>query len=258
MTDLDPGPIDAAAALTASEDPSDAAMPAPTVPSRPEHVPEKFWDAAGGAIRTEALLKSYVELERTLGRTGFPAEGELDAAAMERVLHALGRPESPDGYQIQAPHALVGPDERLNAKLHTAGFTQQQAQLVYDLAAEHLVPVIQDAVQELEVRQQVERLQNHFGGSETWREVSRQVATWAAANLEPQVYEALSTSYDGVLAMHQMMRSAEPELIEAAGSSAPLNEAALGEMVRDPRYWRERDPEFIARVTRGFRQLYST
>jgi hypothetical protein len=28
-------------------------------------------------------------------------------------------------------------------------------------------------------------------------------------------------------------------------------------MVRDPRYWRQRDPEFIARVTAGFKRLYA-
>lgn len=33
-------------------------------PVRPENVPEKFWDAETGAIRTAALLQSYAELER--------------------------------------------------------------------------------------------------------------------------------------------------------------------------------------------------
>ena len=28
-------------------------------------------------------------------------------------------------------------------------------------------------------------------------------------------------------------------------------------MMRDPRYWRQRDPEFIARVTAGFKRLYA-
>jgi hypothetical protein len=33
------------------------------------------------------------------------------------------------------------------------------------------------------------------------------------------------------------------------------NEAALREMMRDPRYWRKRDPEWVKRVTEGFRRL---
>lgn len=34
-------------------------------------------------------------------------------------------------------------------------------------------------------------------------------------------------------------------------------EAELHEMMRDPRYWRDRDPEFIRRVTDGFRHLFA-
>lgn len=43
--------------------------PAPDVtegPQRPAEVPEKFWDADAGTVNTEALLKSYVELEKRL------------------------------------------------------------------------------------------------------------------------------------------------------------------------------------------------
>ena len=31
---------------------------------RPAGVPDKFWDREAGQVRTEALLKSYLELER--------------------------------------------------------------------------------------------------------------------------------------------------------------------------------------------------
>jgi hypothetical protein len=33
-------------------------------------------------------------------------------------------------------------------------------------------------------------------------------------------------------------------------------EADLYKLMRDPRYWRDRDPALIAKVTEGFRQLY--
>ena len=55
-----------------------------------------------------------------------------------------------------------------------------------------------------------------------------------------------------------MMRASEPELLAGnADPAAELDEAQLTEMVRDPRYWRQRDPEFIARVTAGFKRLYA-
>jgi hypothetical protein len=223
---------------------------------RPEHVPEKFWDPAASVVRTEALLKSYGELERKLGRMVPLPESELDTAAADRLLLALGRPASPDAYEIQVPNELVATDPAINAKLHAAGFTQKQAQLVYELAAERLLPVIEEATFEIEAAKQVERLQQRFGG-ERWPELARQLKTWAAVHLEPQTYQVLSSSYDGVIALHQMMRSAEPPLVDAAAADTSVSEAALDEMVRDPRYWRDRNPEFVARVTRGFKQLFA-
>ena len=134
------------------------------VPERPADVPEKFWDAATGAVRTEALLKSYAELERKLGSTG--QDGELSEAARARLLDMLGRPATPDEYRIEPPHEAVTPDPEVNARLHAAGFTQAQAQLVYELAAERLLPVIAQMAAELEGQRQVDRLQRHFGGPE--------------------------------------------------------------------------------------------
>ena len=43
---------------------------------------------------------------------------------------------------------------------------------------------------------------------------------------------------------------------DRAPRPAELSEATLHEMIRDPRYWRQRDPAFMARVTDGFRRLY--
>lgn len=42
---------------------------APAVPQRPAHVPEKFWDATTGTVKTDEVLKSYAELERAKSKT---------------------------------------------------------------------------------------------------------------------------------------------------------------------------------------------
>lgn len=228
----------------------------PAAPERPPDVPEKFWDADVGAIRVDALLRSYVELERKLGRTLPQPEGPDDSDARDRLLTVLGRPAQPEDYVVSPTSDLVQPDPELNARLHAAGFTQEQVQLVYDLAAERLLPMVESLVQETEATRQVERLANRFGGHERWREVAREIRTWGEANLEPEVLTALSTSYQGVLTLHRMMRGSEPELLGRADGPARLDERTLDQMVRDPRYWRERDPSFIARVTEGFKSLY--
>jgi hypothetical protein len=35
-----------------------------------------------------------------------------------------------------------------------------------------------------------------------------------------------------------------------------LSEEQLVALMRDPRYWKKRDPEILAKVTEGFRRLY--
>jgi hypothetical protein len=73
------------------------------------------------------------------------------------------------------------------------------------------------------------------------------------------VFQTLSSSHDGVLAIHQMMQAREPAVLnDANGPASSLDEAALARMMRDPRYWRDRDPAFVGQVTAGFEQLYPT
>jgi hypothetical protein len=242
------------------QDGTEATMTGPAVderPDRPSGVPEKFWNPETGAIRTEALLKSYLELERKLGSAGaMPAEATDSDDAMGR-LRTLDVPESPEQYQIEARHALVEPDPSINAKLHQAGFTERQAQLVYDLAADHLLPVLEEALGEFQAVREAERLASRFGGEAAWRATARQIKTWGQANLAQDVFETLASSYDGVLAIHQMMQAREPAVLnEANGPRSNLDEAELTRMMRDPRYWRERDPAFVAQVTDGFQRLY--
>ena len=235
----------------------DAAAADRAGPGRPEHVPEKFWDDGAGSIRVDALLQSYRELEKRLGRSLPLPQDATDEAGRARLLEALGRPKAPEDYAIEPGHPMLQSDPDLNRRLHEAGFTQGQTQLVYELAAERLLPVLDEAKAGMAAEREQERLARHFGGDEAWRQTAKQLRTWGERSLSPEVYATLATSHDGVLALHEMMRKAEPEIVGQAGSgSLEPSEDRLQEMMRDPRYWRERDPQFIARVTDGFKRLY--
>jgi hypothetical protein len=226
-------------------------------PVRPAEVPEKFWDAASGSLRTDALLKSYLQLERKLGAMVPLPSDHSDVDGIRRLQRVLGVPASPDEYEVHAPHEALAPDPAINARLHEAGFTRPQAQLVYDLAAEHLLPAIEQLAAEQEARQEAGRLAEHFGGVETWQAIAPQIKTWAEANLAKEVYATLCGSYDGVLAMHQMMQAREPGVIrEAQAPGGAADTACLAQMMRDPRYWRDRDPAFVAEVTAGYERLF--
>lgn len=223
---------------------------------RPITVPEKFWDASTKSIRTDSLLKSYLQLEKKLG-TMIPLPSEDDPAARERLHRALGRPESPDDYAIEARHELLSSDPEINSKLHAAGLTSQQAQLVYDLAAEHVLPLIEKVQTEASQAQELEQLASHFGGQQSWQAIAPQIKSWAAANLNEGVYDALCSSSDGIIAIHQMMQNREPSMIsETAVPSTDVDKQALNQMMRDPKYWRDHDPAFVARVTEGYKRLY--
>lgn len=223
-------------------------------PLQGAQVPEKFLDAQTGQVRMDDLIKSYLALEKKLS-SGF--QMPQDAEGRMKILHALGMPESPDGYSVTMKDNLLQVDGEVNKRLHAKGFTSEQVQEVYDLAAERLVPMILDIAAEFQADREIERLVAHFGGAEQWREVSRQLLAYGRKNLPPQVLEGLSSSFDGVMALARMMKGEGPGTLEAGKSAGKANEADIHALMRDPKYWRDKDPAVIAKVTEGFKQLYS-
>jgi len=225
--------------------------------SRPPHVPEAFRDQERGGIRTEALLAALGELQERLQRSLPLPEGPDDTEALARLRRALGWPERPEDYEVEPPHPLIERDAELERRLHAAGFTNDQVKLVYELAAERLLPAVAEVVAESVAARERERLAEHFGGAERFEQVARELRAFGKRHLDPETYAALSSSFAGVLALYRMALAEEPEMFGEAGSGALVaSEEQLVEMMRDPRYWRDRDPEFVARVTEGFRRLY--
>src|SRR3546814_14151376 len=76
------------------------------------------------------------------------------------------------------------------------------------------------AAAELDAERQTERLTKAFGGEARWRDASRQILAWGKANLKPEMLLALSTTYEGVMALKQMMASGEPGM-HGGGSDPP-------------------------------------
>lgn len=228
----------------------------PSAETCPPEVPRKFWDETTGTIRTDVLLKSYRALEKRLSQ---------NTTAADAISHAgdeagsANRPASPEDYKIDIGHGLFEPDPDINQQLFDAGFSQEQAQLVYDLAATELLPIAREISELYRSEFERERLEQYFGGADRWREASRQIRKWGRANLPDDTFEALASSYEGILAMHKMMGNTdEPGIIrdgQPAGSG--LAEKDLRRMMRSPQYWKDRDPGVITKVSEGFRRLYT-
>lgn len=225
--------------------------------ARPDNIPAKFWDAATGQVRVDALLRAYRDLERrasSMVRVPGPQAAPEEVAAFRR---AAGIPDSHEQYQINAKHPSLASDPGLNQRLHQAGFSQAQAQLLYDLAHERLLPLMEHLAESHGQTSQMEDLKRHFGGDAQWQESARQIKAWGKANLPQAAFDALAASADGIKTMHRLMASEEPSL----GAALPVvedgrTEEQLKKMINDPRYWKTKDPAFIAKVTEGFRKLY--
>lgn len=224
------------------------------VNEKPANLPDKFFDPQSGEIRVDALINSYLELERKLSTMMPRPETDEDKLC---VMHMLGMPETPEEYEVEVSHGLFDVDPEMNQRLHAGGFTLEQVQMVYDLAAEKLVPAILELSSEFQADSEVERLIAQFGGPERWKEMSRQLLAYGGKNLPPEVLENLAGSYEGVMALYRMMKGQEPGVGTLQnGNDASVGEGDLRSMMRDPRYWRERDPAFVEKVTDGFQRMY--
>jgi hypothetical protein len=225
--------------------------------ARPSHIPAKFWDDATGSPRIEAMARAYSDLERRAGGMVRIPGSNSNPDDIRNFHRAVGVPEKPDDYVIEAAHEMVESDPEVNKRLHAAGFSQKQAQLVYDLAAERLLPMLHGLAEDYEARRNLEKIHSHFGGEERWREISRQLIAWGSKKLPQEVLRALGTSFEGVLALHRMMVSEEPALGRGAEMGGEnLDQKALTKLMEDPRYWRDHDPAIFNRVSEGFRRLY--
>ena len=251
--------------------------------------PAKFLDPETGELRVDALMKSYMALEKRMGAgahlnrggggrdpegadpdassadapdgadSGAPddaeagdgaADAEADAASGDSV------PESPEGYRIEAEHPWLGNDAELNGVLHEHGFTQDQAQLVYDIAHEYVLPLLDRMAGEIAGLRGERQLREVFPGDD-WEARAEQTRQWGASALPEDLYGTLAATPAGVAAMHRMMQHDEPGFLSRTGPAGPAaDEAELRSLMDDPRYWRDHDPAVIAKVRDGFERLY--
>ena len=189
--------------------------------------------------------------ERTDIETPAP-EPELDAAALADLV-----PETPDAYAITLAEGMEDIDADLNQRLHAAGFSNAQAQLVYDLAGEVLSPLLGDLDQAAQRATDRAALAAEFGGAESWKKLAPKIESWGKANLPEAAFETLCQSADGVRAMHRMMTHGDEAALGKTDGGA--GETSLRSEIRrkmnDPRYWRDRDPALVADVQADFARL---
>jgi hypothetical protein len=178
-----------------------------------------------------------------------PPDGDADGMD-------ISVPATPEDYAVEVSHPWLERDAGIDGLLHAAGFNNAQAQLVYDLAAERVVPVIEAMAREYERRLGQSRLAAHFGGHERFEALARQVRAWGERHLPQPLFETLAATPDGIVALHHMMRAGEPRFLAGERAASGPSQSELETLVRDPRYWRDHEPDLVKRVEEGFRRLY--
>jgi len=211
-------------------------------------IPEKFQNE-DGTLNAESLLKSYGELEKKIGTMISVPSDDADDEARNKFLRSIGVPDSPDEYPL---NPLFDDAPELRQKFREIGLTKKQAESVMELAKDFLSP----AIGEISGRNSLRELSEFFGGDEKMRRIMPDLDAFAEKNLSPEIYESLASSPDGIKALYNMMKSGEPEIQAAGANDSALTDSDLRRMMRDPKYWKERDKEYIQRVESGFRKLY--
>ncbi|MDE5615424.1 MAG: hypothetical protein K2I81_01155 [Alphaproteobacteria bacterium] len=104
-----------------------------------DKIPEKFLNK-DGTVNTEALIKSYSELEKKIGAMVSVPTDDADEDTRAKFNHAIGVPASASEYPISE----MFDDETVRERFHEIGLTTRQVEKIYKIAEEFLSPVLSD------------------------------------------------------------------------------------------------------------------
>ncbi len=217
-----------------------------------ENIPEKFKNQ-DGTLNADALIKSYVALEKKIGTMISVPSDDADDDMRNRFRRAIGVPDAPDNY----PKNDLFDDENLRAKFFEIGLTSSQVSQIYNIAQEFLSPVISDLFATQSQAAAISELKNFFGGDEKMNDAIKQINAFGEQFLPRDAFDALCTTPQGIQGIYRMMQSMEPHVQTADSDDINLSDNDLRRMMRDPKYWRDHDSEYVRKIENGFKKLYS-
>lgn len=217
-----------------------------------EKIPEKFLNE-DGTLNTDALLKSYSELEKKIGTMISVPDANADADTRARFNRAIGVPNSASEY----PANTMFDDDSLREKFFEIGLTSSQVEKIYQIAEEFLTPVLSELFDMQNETSAINELKNFFGDDEKMRDALRAINAFGERYLPRDAFDAMCATPQGIRAAYAMMQSMEPSIETDDGTSKNLTDDMLRRMMRDPKYWRDQDPEYVRKIENGFKKLYS-
>ena len=217
-----------------------------------DKVPEKFLNE-DGTLNTDSLLKSYNELEKKIGTMVSIPNSESDNATRERFNRAIGVPDDASQY----PTNDMFDDESVRQKFREIGLTCNQVEQIYKIANEYLSPVLSELFSIQNETNAIAELKNFFGGTEKMNDALHAIDAFGNKFLPHDAFDALCSTPQGIQGIYKMMQSMEPHIETQKNEQENLTDDDLRRMMRDPKYWRDADPEYVRKIENGFKKLYA-
>ena len=217
-----------------------------------EQIPEKFLDDKG-ELNTSALVKSYCELEKKMSNMVTVPNDDSDDATKQKFNRAIGVPDNASDYPINP----LLEDESVREKFHEIGLTSKQVEQIYAIAEEFLQPTLKNLFQLQKQTSAINELKNFFGDDEKMNEALREINAFGERFLPKDAFEELCSTPQGIQGMYRMMQSLEPDVLTNKNTTENLTDDVLRNMMRDPKYWRDHDEEYVRKIENGFKKLYS-
>ena len=217
-----------------------------------EQIPEKFLDDKG-ELNTSALVKSYCELEKKMSNMIPLLNDESDEATKQKFNHAIGVPDNATDY----PTNPLFEDESVREKFHEIGLTSKQVEQIYAIAEEFLQPTLKNLFQLQNQTNAINELKKFFGDEEKMNDALREINSFGEKYLPKDAFDELCATPQGIQGIYKMMQSLEPDVLTNKNTTEILSDDVLRDMMRDPKYWRDHDPEYVRKIENGFKKLYS-
>ena len=217
-----------------------------------DKIPQKFLNE-DGTLNTDSLLKSYNELEKKIGTMVSIPNSESDDATRERFNRAIGVPDDVSEY----PTDEMFDNDSVRQKFHDIGLTCNQVEQIYKIANEFLSPVLSELFLMQNETKAMMELKNFFGSTEKMNDALHAINAFGNKFLPHDAFESLCSTPQGIQGVYKMMQSMEPNVETQKSENQNLTDDDLRRMMRDPKYWRDGDPEYVRKIENGFKKLYS-
>tara|TARA_R100000152_G_C6781207_1_gene215228 strand:+ start:3893 stop:4660 length:768 start_codon:yes stop_codon:yes gene_type:complete len=226
-----------------------------TIAERPEHIPEKFWNAETGELRQDDMIKSYNNLEKF-------ATGKKDEMREAVLAELKGEADelAPEKYEL--PKLVEGITEEMvrenpmtewwEEKCKEYGLSQDQ----YEEGVNKWIDIIMNAGPDLDG--EMEKL------GENARDRLDAVTNYAKSQFPPEEFElianTLGTSATGISVLERIMDMGRSQMMRSEQVAQPEREltvADVKQMMNDKRYFdsRFRDRDYVKKVDDAWARL---